>query len=110
MTQFKLVFGMCMLVLVLGATCLFAQTPEDAKAKAKEFISATDTDKDGQISKEEYLAKCKGANCSQRFDALDTNKDGFLNKEEAQQKAATAKEKGAALKEKVKMRGQQPAN
>ena len=103
MTQFKLVFGMCILVLVLGATCLFAQTPEDAKAK--EFIAAMDTDKDGQISKEEYLA-----NCSRRFDALDTNNDGFLNTEEAQQNAATAKEKGAAFRDKFKKRGQQPAN
>ena len=114
MTKSKLVFGIFLLVLILGVTCSFAQTRADAaKAKAQEFISATDTNKDGKISKEEYLAKCTGANCSQNFDSLDVNKDGFLDKEEAQKIAATAKQKGAAFREKIKNKvqtGQQPTN
>jgi Ca2+-binding EF-hand superfamily protein len=101
MTKFKLVFGMCMIVLIFGVTFSFAQTPEDVKAKAKERIEAMDTNKDGRISKEEYLT-----NCSQRFDALDTNKDGYLSKEELQEKAASAKEKAAGFRDKMKNKGQ----
>jgi hypothetical protein len=93
MTNFKLLFGMYMAVLILSATCSFAQTSTDVQAKAKERIDAMDTNKDGKISKEEFMASCKGTNCSQRFDALDTNKDGYLTKEELQEKAASTKEK-----------------
>ncbi|MBI5593875.1 MAG: EF-hand domain-containing protein [Deltaproteobacteria bacterium] len=113
MRKFKLVFGMCMVVFILGANFSFAQTPENLKIKAKESIDAMDTNKDGKISKEEFLAKCKGANCSQRFDALDTNKDGFLDQAEAQQNAANAKEKAAGFRNKMKNKvqsGQQPTN
>jgi EF hand len=113
MTKFKLVFGICMFVLILGVTCSFAQTPADAiKAKGQSLISTMDANKDGLISKE-YLAKCKGANCGQRFDALDANKDGILEKAEAQEKAESAKQKRATMKENLKNKvqtGQQPAN
>jgi Ca2+-binding EF-hand superfamily protein len=113
MQKFKFVIGMCLFFLILGTTCSFAQTAADAKAKAQEHINAMDTNKDGQISKEEFMATCKGNNCSQRFDALDTNKDGFLTKEEAQELAATAKGKAATAKENIKNKrqsGQQPTN
>jgi Ca2+-binding EF-hand superfamily protein len=113
MLKFKLVIGMCLVFLILGITCSFAQTAADAKAKAQERIKAMDTNKDGQISKEEFMATCKGTNCNQRFDTLDTNKDGFLTKEEAQANAATAKEKAATARENFKNKaqsGQQPAN
>ena len=98
MTKFKLVFGMCLVVLIFGVTFSFAQTPEDAKAKVKERIDAMDTNKDGKISKEEYMANCKGPKCSQTFDAIDANKDGFLTKEEIQQEVAGAKQKAATFK------------
>jgi len=109
MTKFKLVFGMCMVVLILGATCSFAQTAADVQAKVKARFDAMDTNKDGKISKEEFMANCKGANCSQKFDALDANKDGFLTKEEIQQEVAGFKEKAASFRNKGQS-GQQPAN
>ena len=111
MMKFRFVFGMCLVVLILGANCSFAQTPADLKTKAKEHMDAMDTNKDGRISKEEFMANCKGANCSQRFDALDANKDGYLDKEEAQKMAAGAKEKAGSFREKMRNKnqpGQQP--
>jgi hypothetical protein len=114
MTKIKLVFGICMLALILGVTCSFAQTPADAiKAKGQNLISTMDANKDGLISKQEYMAKCKGTNCGQRFDSLDANKDGFLDKAEAQEKAEGARQKRAIMKENIKNKvqtGQQPAN
>lgn len=111
--KFKLVVGISLVFLIFGVTCSLAQTAADAKAKVQEHINAMDTNKDGKISREEYMAACKGANCSQRFDAMDTNKDGYLTKEEAQENAAVAKEKAATIKQNFKNKsqsGQQPAN
>jgi hypothetical protein len=40
-------------------------------------LAAADTDHDGKISQDEFLAHCK-----QRFAALDGDKDGFLSADE----------------------------
>lgn len=115
MKKMKWFVGACLAVFILGVTASYAQTAssDEAKAKAQQWFDSTDTNKDGKISKEEFLAKCKGKNCSQRFDALDTNKDGFLDREEAKKEAEQAKEKASGLRQKFQNRrqsGQQPTD
>ena len=61
----------------------------DPAARAERMMKQLDTDKDGKISKEEFLAspmakkaKGKGGDPEKNFDRLDANKDGFLTKDE----------------------------
>ena len=71
--------GMMVLIL-LGAVTLvghnYALAKEPCKCKKARF-EAMDTDKDGKISQDEHVAKCK-----KRFKAMDTNNDGFLTSDE----------------------------
>ena len=54
----------------------------DEKKKGGGF-AAMDTDKDGKISKKEYVAAQKDASKAEtRFAQLDTDKDGFLSQAE----------------------------
>lgn|GEM_PF-1887710 len=66
-------------------------------AKLKDHVSAMDVDKDGKISKDEYMAKCVGGDCAGKFDAMDADKDGFVTKEDIQNAAAKAKDRIAAM-------------
>lgn len=54
----------------------------DEKKKGGGF-AAMDSDKDGKVSKKEFVAMQKDATKGEaRFNQLDTNKDGFLSQEE----------------------------
>ena len=54
----------------------------DEKKKGGGF-AAMDTDKDGKVSKKEYVAAQKDATKAEnRFAQLDKNNDGFLSQEE----------------------------
>ena len=61
----------------------------DPAARAEMMLKKLDTDKDGKISKEEFLAspmakkaKDKGGDPEKNFTRLDANKDGFITKDE----------------------------
>lgn len=58
----------------------------DENKKKGGGFAAMDTDKDGKVSKAEYLAAMKGkgddAKAEARFKTLDKNGDGFLTQEE----------------------------
>ena len=66
------------MLIAFGGFEAYAQdssTPEDAKHTSKR--ETLDTDKDGKISRAEYLARA-----AKRFEHVDSNNDGFLSKEE----------------------------
>lgn len=95
----KFILGSCLIISLFCVNISAAQTPDE--------IKAMDTNKDGKISKEEYLD-----NCSKKFDALDTNKDGSLEKSELQKRDTSPKNREAAIKEMMKKMpstNQQPA-
>ncbi|MGB4106532.1 MAG: EF-hand domain-containing protein [Alphaproteobacteria bacterium] len=65
-----------------------AEESTDGKPHHQSFIEKFDTDKDGAISKAEFLAMHE-----QRFAEFDTNSDGKISKEESDAKKAEWKEK-----------------
>lgn len=83
-------------VLALSAVTSFAaegdapKKPEGDKGKPKmnpeEMIKKLDTDKDGKVSKAEFMAspnaKKDEAKATERFGKMDKDSDGFLTKEE----------------------------
>ena len=83
-------------ILALSAVTTFAaegdapKKPEGDKGKPKmnpeELIKKLDTDKDGKISKAEWLAspqaKKDEAKATERFGKLDKNADGFITLDE----------------------------
>jgi len=73
--------GMMVLIL-LGAVTFLGHNYALAKEPhghmwGKEHFDKMDTNKDGKISQDEHMAKCK-----KRFKARDTNNDGFLTRDE----------------------------
>lgn len=94
-------------ILALSAVTSFAaegdapKKPEGDKGKPKlspeEIIKKLDTDKDGKVSKAEFLAspqaKKDEAKATERFGKLDKNTDGFITQEEFS--AAPKKKKDA---------------
>ena len=76
-------------ILALSAVTSFgADTPkkpegDKPKMTPEEMFTKKDADKDGKISKEEFLKGSKDAAKSEAtFTKKDTDKDGFLSKEE----------------------------
>jgi len=65
--------------LLLGGWAVAKTMPKGGEMLAERF-EGIDTDKDGKISKSEYIAHCE-----KNFQMLDTNGDGFLTREEAAQ-------------------------
>ena len=67
-----------------GATFAQNQPGNDKNKKAHEefhiLLKQTDKNKDGKISKDEYLAVFKGG--EEKFKSLDENGDGFITEEE----------------------------
>jgi hypothetical protein len=89
--------GMMVLIL-LGAVTLLGQNYALAKGPhgdmgGKAHFDAMDTNKDGKISQDEHMAKCKN-----RFKAKDTNNDGFLTRDECRKGCDKHKE---IMKEKM---------
>ncbi|VGO19746.1 EF-hand domain-containing protein [Pontiella sulfatireligans] len=88
----------------------FVAMDASAKEKPAEKTRTADTDKDGKVSKEEFLALAKknaekkGIEYNQKraeniFAKKDTNKDGFLTADDVVKKTAPKKEKGAGTAE-----------
>jgi Ca2+-binding EF-hand superfamily protein len=71
--------------LFLGASLAIAADKGDKK-DPEAILKSLDTNKDGSVSKEEYLASKKAqkdpAKAGKRFEKADANKDGKLSKEE----------------------------
>ena len=57
----------------------FAQSQEHSKNRATPRFDAIDTNNDGKISHDEFMAKSED-----RFKAMDTDNDGFVSREEAE--------------------------
>ncbi|MCF7784795.1 MAG: hypothetical protein K9N47_01665 [Prosthecobacter sp.] len=71
-------------ILALSAVTTFAaDAPKKPKMTPEEMFAKKDADKDGKISKEEFLKGSKDAAKSEAaFGNKDKDKDGFLSKEE----------------------------
>ncbi|WP_372785760.1 EF-hand domain-containing protein [Phenylobacterium sp.] len=69
--------------LLIGATSAAAQQPAPAPGgampSAADIIKQWDTNKDGTVSKDEWVAAGRPA---ERFDMVDANKDGKITAEE----------------------------
>jgi len=88
-----MVFILLGAVILLGQNYALAKGPHgDMRGKAR--FEVMDTDKDGKISPDEHMAKCK-----KRFEHMDTNKDGFLTRDECKKAWGKYKE---IIKEKTK--------
>ena len=66
---------------LLFGTLIYAEPPGRG-------ISQADTDNDGKVSRQEFLAQSE-----KRFDKMDTDSDGFLSKEEFSQAREKMKER-----------------
>lgn len=67
------------------ATPLLAQTKASGPTGKRDLISRADTNSDGTVSREEFLAY-ERTRAEQMFDKLDTNKDGTIQPTELRQK------------------------
>ena len=88
-----------MVLILLGAVTLLGNKYALAKGphgdmRGNTSFDAMDANKDGKISQDEHMTKCKN-----RFKAMDSNGDGFLTKEECRQSWREHKE---IMKEKMK--------
>ncbi len=67
---------------VIGFGSLLLTSAASAKGKKRVFEDV-DTDKDGKVSKTEFLVGVKSEDrAKKRFDKKDKDKDGFLSKKE----------------------------
>jgi hypothetical protein len=97
--------GMMVLIL-LGALTLPGHNCVLAKGLhghtlGKDHFDKLDTNKDGKISRDEYMAKC-----TNRFKAMDANNDGFVTQEEYDRAREKVKEKMMERREKRGSQGQ----
>ena len=84
--------------LLIGAGSATAQTPAPAPGgapagptpSAADVIKQWDTNKDGTVSKEEWIAAGRPA---ERFDAVDTNKDGKITADELDKAMAAMRQR-----------------
>ncbi|MHB1080753.1 MAG: EF-hand domain-containing protein [Prosthecobacter sp.] len=82
-------------ILAISAVASFgADAPKKPKMTPEEVFAKKDADKDGKVSKEEFLKGAKdAAKAEASFTAKDKDKDGSLSKEEF---TAAPKKKKAA--------------
>ncbi len=66
-----------------GQMPMNGQMKQQMQQKMQQHLKETDTNGDGNISKQEFLA-----NCEKRFQKMDTNGDGQISPEERQQMKA----------------------
>jgi Ca2+-binding EF-hand superfamily protein len=75
-----------LIALFLGASLAATAADKGDKKDPEAILKSLDTNKDGSVSKEEYLASKKAqkdpAKAGKRFEKADANKDGKLSKEE----------------------------
>jgi Ca2+-binding EF-hand superfamily protein len=78
----KVVLGKMLLVLLLAALLMAGcATPQEKQAQADRdaLCAALDTDKDGKITKEEFVARATDKNkAAEVFDKCDSGKKGYL--------------------------------
>lgn len=89
-----------MALISLSAGAAFAGHHEggmDGKSKKGYYMKKMDTNEDGQISKDEFMAKYE-----KKFDKKDTNGDGFISKDEMKEAKKEMKKKWKEKKEKMK--------
>lgn len=87
---------------LIPALALFAALPVSAQAPAqpdpsKLFLQTFDADKDGKVSKDEYV-KPQVQQIEKQFDYLDKNKDGYVDAEEAETFAAEMRKRAEQMK------------
>lgn len=79
----KIAITLCALLLCGGITLKAAEKSDKPKVSPEEAFKRRDADKDGKVSKEEFLKGQKDATKAEAtFAAKDKDKDGSLSKEE----------------------------
>jgi iduronate 2-sulfatase len=82
-TQPKLVKKLHALITALGEAKPQIANPNKGKTDRTALFKRKDTNKDGQLTREEFLAGQPDPNeAPKRFDRFDTNKDGILSRDE----------------------------
>ncbi len=71
--------------------------PEHGGKKGKDLFAVHDTNSDGKVTKEEFVAGAE-----KKFTEMDTNKDGAISKEEHEARKAEWKKKMKEHREKFK--------
>lgn len=71
------------LTVILGGPHAFAQHRPQRAMKCEERFTAMDTDRDGRVTRGEFLeGKHPGGHAEEVFQSRDSKKDGMLTKEE----------------------------
>jgi iduronate 2-sulfatase len=89
-TQPKLVKKLHALITALGEAKPQIANPNKGKTDRATLFKRKDTNKDGQLTREEFLADVRDREeAPKRFDRFDTNKDGILSRDEFVHQGAT---------------------
>jgi Ca2+-binding EF-hand superfamily protein len=77
---------MILALILIGVACLASaaeSTEQSQRGMMKRMWEMADTDKDGRVSKNEFMAMSE-----KRFTALDANADGYMDENEREQAQA----------------------
>jgi len=88
-----------LLFLALSPTAVLAQDPPPAQDPGQAFVEHFDTNKDGRVSKAEFLKPAEA-----QFAEMDRNGDGFVSLDEAR---AAAEARRRQIEQMRQQRGQQ---
>jgi Ca2+-binding EF-hand superfamily protein len=97
--EVKPIASLFVVITALAATLAWAQGQQPPQDPAQAFIRNFDTDKDGKVSKAEFLKPAEA-----QFDKMDRNGDGFIAADEAR---AAAEEQRRRMEQMRQQQGRQ---